>query len=43
MENATIVISMVIELMSAKRNLSFKANVTNAKSMGTNLLNAKLR
>ena len=37
MENATIVISMVIELMNAKRNLSLKENVTNARSMDTNL------
>ena len=43
MENATIAINMVIELMNAERNISLKANVTNARSMGTNTQNAKLR
>ena len=43
MENATIAISMVIELMNAKKNLILKENITNARSMGTNLLNTKLR
>ena len=37
MESVTILISMVIELMNAKRNLNLKANVTNVRSMGTNL------
>ena len=43
MENVTIKICMVIELMNAKRNLNLKENVTNTRSMGTNLLNAKPR
>ena len=42
MENATIAISMIIELMNTKRNLNLKANITNARKMGTNILNAKL-
>ena len=43
MESATITASMVIRLMNVKRNLNLKANVTNARSMGTNLLNEKPR
>ena len=43
MKYATIAISMVIELMNAKRNLNLKANVTNVRSMVTNLQSAKLR
>ena len=43
MESATIAINMVIELMNAKRDLNLKANVTNVRSMGTNLQNAKLK
>ena len=43
MESVTVVISMVTELMNAKRNLNLKENVTNARSMGTNILNAKPR
>ena len=43
MESTTIVISMVIRLMNAKRNLSLKENVTNVRSMGTNHHNAKPR
>ena len=42
-ENYTIVINMVIELMNAKRNPNLKANVINARSMSTNLLNVKPR
>ena len=41
MENVTIAISMVIELMNAKRNLNLKENFTNARNMGTNLLNVE--
>ena len=43
MENAAIVISMVIGKMSAKRNPSLKENVTNARSMDTNFKNVKPR
>ena len=43
MENATIEISMVIGKMNAMRNPSLKANSTNARIMGTNPQNAKLR
>ena len=43
MENATIVISMIIEKMSSKRNPRLKENVINARSMDTNLLNEKPR
>ena len=43
MENSTIAINMVIGKVNAKKNLSLKENVTNARSMGTNPLNAKLR
>ena len=35
MENATIVVSMVIKLMNARRNQNLKANVTNARSKVT--------
>ena len=43
MENSTIAISMVTGKMNAKKNLSLKVNVTIARSMGTNLQNAKPR
>lgn len=43
MKNVKITISMVIELMNAKRNLNLRANFTNARNMGINLLNKKLR
>ena len=43
MESATIVASMVIGLMNAKKNLSFKEIVTNVRSIGTNLQNEKLK
>ena len=42
-ENVTIAISMVMELMNAKRNLNLKENIINAIRMGINLLNAKPR
>ena len=43
MENVKIEISMVIELMNARRNKNLKENVTNVRSMGTNILNTKSR
>jgi hypothetical protein len=43
MESATIVISMVIEKMNAKRNQDLKANVTNERNMDTSHQNAKPR
>ena len=43
MENATIAISIDIELMNAKRKLSLRENATNVRSMGTNPQNTKLR
>ena len=42
MENATIVINMVIELMNAKKNLNLKGNVINERCMGINPLNLKV-
>ena len=41
MEKVTISKSMVIELKNVKKNLNLKANVTNKRSMGTNLLDVK--
>ena len=35
MESATIAISMVIELVSAKRNLTLKENITNVTKIDT--------
>ena len=35
METATIIVSMVIKLMNARRNQNLKANVTNEKGMVT--------
>ena len=43
MENATIAISMVIEKMNGKGNLILKENFKNARNIGTNPLNARLR
>ena len=43
MESVTIIVSMVMKHVNAKKNLSLKVNVTNARSMDTNLLNAKPR
>ena len=43
MESVIIVISMVIEQVNARRNLSLKVTVTSAKNKDTNLLNAKPR
>ena len=43
MESVTFAISMVIEKVNARRNLSLKVNVTNVRSMGTSHQNAKLR
>ena len=43
MNSVTIAISMVIEKMNARRNLSLKVNVIIARNMDTNLLNAKPR
>ncbi len=43
MENATIVVSMVIELMNARRNQNLKANVTNARNKVTRHQNVECR
>ena len=43
MESVTIAISMVINLMNAKRTVILKVNVTNARRMGKNILNEILR
>ena len=42
-ENVTISISMVIELINVKRNQNLKANVTNERRMDINIFNAKQR
>ena len=42
MENATTTVSMVIELMNAKRNQSLRASVTNARNKVTRHPNADL-
>ena len=43
MESVTATISMVIEKVNVKRNLSLKVNVTIAIKKDTSLLNAKPR
>ena len=43
MENATIVVSMVIGPMNVKRNQNLKVSVTNARNKGTRHQNAKPR
>ena len=42
MENATIVVNMVIELMNAKRNQNLRASVTNARNKVTRHQNVDL-
>ena len=43
MKSVTIAISMVIEKVNARRNLSLKVNVTSTIKKDTNILNEKLR
>ena len=43
MESVKIEITMVIEKMNAKSNLSLKVNVTIARNKDTNILNEKQR